>query len=420
MKLFLGIFLITVLSLIWACDEIKEVAPPIKPVDSTVTLIQDKDFYSQPNNFIAIDTKSLLKSSGYASIKMENTPVYGKMTFSKTGYLVYKADSTKSEVTEVLIYKMMNGNPAKDKRDTLRIHIAANISQVPCNAGAIPDVFTVKVNTSTLLDVLANDRYCNAIVDSSSFKIIEQPLFGTAVIQNNKVLYTPNNNLEQNDIFFYQICTKGTNPVCKVVGVKINIEGATCRNILVPDILVIDKNDTTAKVIKVLENDKICDNYDRKSLKISIPPQFGKAIVNANADIEYTQTANKEGNDLFEYMIYDKNGANPQKMVVQVIIRNTPECKPDVKNGQMEISASQVKDTEIEIPYFLYVSNCTVIKEISIESKPTFGMIRIQDKKIYYKLKQQDGKEYNDQFKYVITTTNNDILKANFTVRIKK
>ena len=86
----------------------------------------------------------------------------------------------------------------------------------------------------------------------------------------------------------------------------------------------------------------------------------------------------------------------------------------------MEISASQVKDTEIEIPYFLYVSNCTVIKEISIESKPTFGMIRIQDKKIYYKLKQQDGKEYNDQFKYVITTTNNDILKANFTVRIKK
>lgn len=420
MRLFLGIFFITALSLIWACDEIKEVAPVIKPIDSTVTLIQNKDYYSPPNNFIAIDTKVLLKSSGYASIKMESNPIYGRMSFSKTGYLVYKSDSTKNEVTEVLIYKMTNGDPTKEKRDTLKINITSDVSKIPCNAGAIPDFFTIKVNTPTVLDVLANDRYCNAIVDSSSFKIIDQALFGTATIQNNKVLYTPRSNYDQNDIFFYQICTKGTNPVCKVVGVKINIEGTTCRNNLVPDVLVIDKSDTTAKVIKVLDNDKICDNYDPKSLKITSQPVFGKAYVNANAEIVYSQNIKKECSDLLEYTIYDKNGANPQKMLVEVIIKKMPVCKPDLKNGQMEISASQVKDAEIEIPYFLYTSICTMIKDISIESQPTYGMIRIQDKKIFYKLKQQDGKEYNDQFKYVITTTNNDILKANFTIRIKK
>jgi Bacterial Ig domain len=420
MRLFLGIFFITVLSWIWACDEIKEVAPTTKPIDSTVTLIQNKDYYSPPNNFIAIDTKVLLKSSGYASIKVENTPQYGKISFSKTGYLVYKSDSTKNEVTEVLIYKMMNGDPTKDKRDTLKINITSDASKIPCNAGAIPDFFTIKVNTSSILDVLANDRYCNAIVDSTSFQIIDKPVFGTAKIENNKVVYTPRNNYDQNDIFFYQICTKGTNPVCKVVGVRINIEGTTCRNILVPDVIVIDKNDTTSKIIKVLGNDKICDNYDPKSLKITSQPQYGKAVINTKAEIVYTQTSKKEGNDLFEYTIYDKSGANPQKMLVEVLIRTMPVCKTYIKNGQMEISASQLKDAEVEIPYFLYASYCTEIKDIKIESQPTYGMIRIEDKKLFYRLKQQDGKEYNDQFKYVVTTTNNEILKANFTIRIKK
>eukprot|EP01136_Pigoraptor_vietnamica_P032671 Opistho-1_new@94796 len=109
-----------------------------------------------------------------------------------------------------------------------------------------------------------------------------------------------------------------------------------------------------------------------------------------------------------------------KKMFVEIFIRAIPTCKAYAKNGEMELSASQVKETEIEIPYRLYVSGCVNIKNISIETQPTYGMIRIEDKKLLYKLKQQDGKEYNDQFKYVVTSTNGEILKATFTIRIKK
>lgn len=420
MRLFLGIFFIIVLSLVCACDEIKEVVPTSKPVLTTMSLIDTKNYYTPPNNFIAIDTRVLLKASGYSSIKIENAPQYGKYSFSKTGYLVYKSDSTKNEVTELLIYRMMNGDPTKDKRDTIKVNITSDSEKTPCNAGAIPDFFTVKVNTPTILDVLKNDRFCNAIVDSTSLQILDKPNFGTAEVVNNKIVYTPKNNLNQDDIFFYQICTGGSNPVCRIVAVRIDIEGTWCKNILIPDVIVVDKYDTTIQKIKVLDNDKICDNYDIKSLKISVNPQFGKATVNANSEIEYNQTIKQEANDILEYTIYDKNGANPQKMFVEIFIRTIPACKATLKNGEMELSASQVKTSEIGIPYLLYLSSCVGVKSISIETQPIYGMIRIEGKKLFYKLKQQDGKEYNDQFKYVITSTNGEILKANFTIRIKK
>jgi len=417
MRIFVGIFFMMVLCLVCACDEIIEVEPAIKPTTTTISLIDTKNYYTPPNNFIAIDLKVLLKSSGYTSIKIESAPQYGKYSFSKTGYLIYKSDSTKNEVSELLIYKMTNGNAIK--RDTIKVNITSDNNKIPCNAGAIPDFFTVKVNTPTVLDVLKNDRFCNAIVDSSSLAILDKPAFGTVEIIKNKIVYTPSSG-NQDDIFFYQICTGGSNPVCRIVGVRVDVEGTWCKNILIPDVIVVDKYDTSVQKIKVLENDKICDDYDIKSLKVSINPQFGKATVNANSEIEYSQTIKQEANDLLEYTIYDKNGNNPQKMFVEILIRTIPACKAYVKNGEMELSASQVQSSEVELPYRLYLASCVGVKSITIETQPIYGMIRIEDKKLLYKLKQQDGKEYTDQFKYVITTTNGEILKANFTIRIKK
>jgi hypothetical protein len=409
------------LLLFWSCDEIKEVPPTvIKPTVET-PLVNTKIIYTQPNNFVAFDTKELLsKSLGFTSLKMENTPQFGKMTFNRLGLLIYKSDSTKAEGTDILIYKLLNTDAQKDKRDTLKIIISSDISKVPCNAGVIPDFFSVKLNTPTILNVLQNDRFCNAILDSSSLQIVEQPLLGTAIVEKNRIKYTPRTGLEIDDFFLYRICTGGTSPKCMIAGVRVDVEGNTCRTILIPDLLVVNKNNTNPQTIKVLSNDKICDNYDKKSLKITVQPRFGKATINKNYEIEYTQTANKAALDGLEYSITDKDGKNPLRMMVEIYIRETVLCKADAKNGEMEVSASQMKDTEFEIPYSLYLTNCVEVKEVNFEAQPSFGTLRIDGKKILYKLKPSDGKEHNDQFKYIVTTTNGEVLKANFTVRIKK
>lgn len=405
----------------WACDEIKQVPnpltpPTISPLNSTTVL------YTQSNNFVAFDTKNLLnKSLGFTSLKVETTPQFGKMSFNKNGLLIYKADSTKAEGIETLIYKALNSNTNKDKRDTLKIIITSDFSKIPCNAGAIPDFFPVKINTPTILNVLRNDRFCSSILDSTTLKIIEKPMLGTAVVENNRIKYTPKKSSEADDYFLYKICTGGTNPICMITGVRIDVQGNICKSFLVPDVLIINKNVTNAQIIKVLDNDKICDNYNKNSLKITVLPRFGTAIVNKNKEIEYTQTANKVAFDELEYSILDKDGKNSLKMLVGIYIREIPNCKADAKNGEMEVSVTQIKDNEIEIPYALYVAPCVEIKDVNFESQPNFGTLRIDGKKILYKLKSStDLKERNDQFKFIVTTSNGETLKANFTIRIKK
>jgi hypothetical protein len=405
----------------WACDEIKQVPDPVTlatvtPLNSTTIL------YTQSNNFVAFDTKNLLnKTQGFTSLKVETTPQFGKMSFNKNGLLIYKADSTKAEGTEILIYKALNSDANKDKRDTLKIIITTDFSKAPCNAGAIPDVFPVKINTSTTLNVLRNDRFCSSILDSTTLEVIEKPLLGTAIVENNRIKYTPKKGSEADDFFLYKICTGGTTPVCMIAGVRIDVQGNSCKTFLLPDLLIINKNANNAQIIKVLENDKICDNYDKKSLKITVQPRFGTAIVNKNYEIEYTQTANKPALDGLEYSILDKDGKNPLRMLAEIIIREIPVCKADAKNGEMELSVTQIKDKEIEIPYALYVAPCVEIKEVNFEKQPDFGTLRIDGKKILYKLKSStDLKERNDQFKFIVTAASGETLKANFTIRIKK
>ena len=405
----------------WACDEIKQVPEPKifiaeTPLNSTTVL------YTQSNNFVAFDTKNLLnKSLGFTSLKIENTPQFGKMNFNKNGLLIYKADSTKAEATEILIYKALNSDSNKDKRDTLKIIITSDFSKTPCNAGAIPDVFPVKINTPTILNVLRNDRFCSSILDSTTLEVIEKPLLGTAMVENNRIKYTPKTGSEADDYFLYKICTGGTNPVCMIAGVRVDMQGNACKSLLIPDFLIVNKNNANTQIIKVLDNDKICDNYDKKSLKITIQPRFGKVIVNNNQEIEYTQTANKVTLDELEYSIVNKDGKNPLRMLVGIVIKETPVCKADAKNGEMELSVTQTKDKEIEIPYGLFVAPCVEIKEVNFEKQTDFGTLRIDGKKIFYKLKSStDLKERNDQFKFIVTTANGETLKANFMIRIKK
>ncbi|MDZ7898749.1 MAG: hypothetical protein U5N85_12120 [Arcicella sp.] len=232
--------------------------------------------------------------------------------------------------------------------------------------------------------------------------------------------YIPKSGSENDDFFLYRVCTDGAFPVCTIAGVRIDIQGNTCRSFLLPDLLIINKNNNNTQIIKVLDNDKVCDIFDRNSLKITKQPLLGKAVVNTSQEIEYSQTANRAGIDGLEYSVTSKDGKITLRMLVEIYIREIPVCKSDAKNGEMEVSVTQVKETEFEIPYDLYVTKCTEIKSVNFEEQPTFGTVRADGKRLFYKLKPSDGKEHNDQFKYIVTTSSGEILQANFTVKIKK
>ena len=59
-KLYKILIISTLIFLVWACDEIKQVPEP-KPFIVEIPLNNTKISYNQSNNFVAFDTKKFIK-----------------------------------------------------------------------------------------------------------------------------------------------------------------------------------------------------------------------------------------------------------------------------------------------------------------------------------------------------------------------
>ena len=91
-----------------------------------------------------------------------------------------------------------------DENDELYIcSFDGNIYRFNYPPTAEDDYALTPMNTPILIDVLANDSdYEN---DSFTISIVSNPENGTAVIQDNNILYTPNIEFSGMDTFFYTV-----------------------------------------------------------------------------------------------------------------------------------------------------------------------------------------------------------------------
>src|ERR1041384_2776429 len=83
--------------------------------------------------------------------------------------------------------------------------MAADSTRIPCNAGPIPDWYRTAENQAIRMDVLKNDRFCDATVDLASLEIGQQPENGKLAVENGKITYTPNAGFNGFDYFFYKV-----------------------------------------------------------------------------------------------------------------------------------------------------------------------------------------------------------------------
>jgi hypothetical protein len=428
------IAVILLVGLLSACDEIKDDIKPVVPTNNTAMLWDNRTLYTTPNNMGIISVKDFLKNAIGNALKIEKNGTFGKAYFSANGnFIIYFPDSTVSEATDLLVFKVMNVDTKKEKKDSVWVKIVSNTERIPCNAGVVPDFFQVNNNGQVhILDVLHNDRYCNAILDSASLQITQAPLKGIAQIQNNKIVYLPPKDYDGIDVLFYKVCSGGSTPVCMTAAIKLDIHGATvrpCYPYLLPNYYLIAKNRVEKAVLDVLANDNLCTVYKPQSLQISKKPQYGTATISSDFKVEYKiqntlLPANlNDVEDGFEYTLTDSTGKVSEPVWVKISLLQPISCDETFDNGVMEVSESKVQYNDFEIPYYLYLSLCTQVSEVSIVSQGTHGIAKVVGKKIYFQIKSDDkdkGKDRDDEFKIQVITTNGKTLKANFKVKIKK
>lgn len=66
---------------------------------------------------------------------------------------------------------------------------------------AVTDTTTTNEDTSVAIDVLANDSDLDG--DTLSISSVDQTVYGTTIIANGKLTYTPNANYNGSDSFTY-------------------------------------------------------------------------------------------------------------------------------------------------------------------------------------------------------------------------
>jgi gliding motility-associated-like protein len=137
--------------------------------------------------------------------------------------------------------------------------------------------------------------------DDLNLTILVAPQHGTATVQNDTILYTPNPNYSGNDTIIFEVCDNGNPPLCDVGIIVINIGN------IIPDA----QNDSATTEIdtnvpfNVLENDTEYNSNQVIVIDFISPPGNGTVIDNNNGNLVYVPGFNFIGTDSFFYIICD-------------------------------------------------------------------------------------------------------------------
>lgn len=238
-------------------------------------------------------------------------PLHGTATV-ETDFIHYDPDTNFSGV-DSLIYEISNDFGA-DEEATVLIFI--NDRPV-----ANPDMYTVLPNTSSQLDVLANDT--DADGDDLFIQSITQPPHGGAFPddENTVITYLPDNGFVGKDSLRYIVNDNNAGRDTAWVNILVNTK----------PVAVVDTVTTlpmTAVSIDVLANDTDGDGDALTVVEIVDAPNRGTAqITNSGTRILYTPTGGLTGADSFLYAIEDPQGGGDTTTVVVHV--NTPPTARD-------------------------------------------------------------------------------------------
>ncbi|MFN8354935.1 MAG: Ig-like domain-containing protein [Spirosomataceae bacterium] len=420
--------------LIQACDTIVQDVPPVSSARESSKVLDSHNYYTLPNEPLAIDVLAQSNLTTAGSFKLESQPTFGDLTFiDSKGILLFIPDPTALDIQDDVTYVVNanTGSGSTSRRDTVRLIVTPDASRIPCNAGAMHDAARTQQNVAVTIPVLANDRFCNVTLDSTSLRIEVQPTNGKAEIIKNKVVYTPKTGFRGTDLMIYRVCTVGDKPTCRLATVRVIVEGTPtdCRTLVIADALLWRRTEAlkdTSITIDVLRNDNLCDAYKGIPISISKVPQNGRASITKDNKVLYVPKPTFKGTETFEYRVCDKDGKNcVTGAIVAIVDVPDPNCKPVANKDQALISASLpypalfgAPSGSVEIVVWLNDKLCTDLKEITIKSPANVGLVKAENLRIFYFPKA--GYLGTDKFEYELTDIKGQKSSAEVEISIVK
>ncbi|MEZ4912474.1 MAG: Ig-like domain-containing protein [Chitinophagales bacterium] len=196
---------------------------------------------------------------------------------------------------------------------------------------ALNDAYVTYVNEAINLDILANDINVD---EFTTLTIIENTNHGQIeILENNQLLYTPNQNYIGNDVMLYQICDFNDN--CHLAYVNITVL-PTGNLAALNDWVTTPQN--TAVTVSVSQNDiNVADNA---TITIATAPQNGIAVVNQDGSIFYQPDADFAGIDNLIYEICNGSDCVQASLSIEVIASEAITAADDTAETSMNTNVN--------------------------------------------------------------------------------
>ncbi|MEI6728490.1 MAG: Ig-like domain-containing protein [bacterium] len=183
------------------------------PVNDEVTTDYQKPVTIPVLNNDLDNGKPLLAST----LKITTNPTKGTVTINDKAEVIYtpKAGQAGSDTFE---YQICNtdGNCGKA---AVKVNIGSPLPD------AIDDTANVDASKNVTIEVITNDKFPDSDVDNLTFEITKLPTSGTAVVNGDNIVFTPNVDASGTDTLTYKICNKLGG--CDTASVAITINRAT-------------------------------------------------------------------------------------------------------------------------------------------------------------------------------------------------
>jgi uncharacterized repeat protein (TIGR01451 family) len=399
-----------------------------KPVEIAAPKALDDSSTTLKNTPVNVN---ILKNDNFDDGKPQNAvlsiisnPSNGTASIGENGQAIY-TPKTDFVGTDVFEYKLCD---LSTLCDSAKVTITINAPEVVNNPPvALNDNATTEKNKPVTMDILNNDSDQDGDLNPNSLTIPTLATNGTLVIENNKVIYTPNLDYTGSDSFTYQICDLINQ--CTTAKGTITISAPAQPDPVITVSTVTPSNDTANTTtnkpvnISILANDVASTNIATSTLGILKNPTNGTVVKNPNGTVTYTPKQDFNGEDSFTYQICNTENVCGQAIVTikvdpGTVIPITQYTKPIAIDDQAQASPS----TKVTIPVSTNDSapnDKLDLSKIKITQNAKNGTVISNSNNGNVDYVPNIGFIGTDTFSYQICTINNACDDAVVTVVVK-
>jgi gliding motility-associated-like protein len=271
------------------------------------------------------------------SIKIIRSPLLGTAVLGNDNVITYIPDSC--GFVDSLVYRICNPNGCDTAVVKISVSCADDSTRRPV---AVNDSVRTFKNQPLSINVVGNDSLFGRRLDT--LRVITQPRRGTATVNNNQIVYTPQrDSCDYRDTLSYEICTRNG---CDTADVSIFVACQSPSDTL-PPIANFDTASGSRRrplSIAVLLNDSV---RGADTFRITRQPRNGTAAF-SGLSLVYTPDTTKCGRDTLIYQICNRRGCDTAIVFVNITC-DSLNLLPPIANNDTTIT---LINESVKIPIF--------------------------------------------------------------------